>query len=239
MSTGRSVIAASHRHKRDQQTGQAEAAHERQRHEQHERKPDRDRGAAEEDGAAGRGHRHGDGVLLRPSGLTFLAVPVHHQQRVVDGDPEPDQRDHVGQVGRERHVVREDPDEGERGRDRDGGEHEREQECERPEDENEDHERDRDRDQHLADEQVTILHRLEIPLDRRLAAHVERGAGDIAGRLAHGAGVALRVGRLELGDDAGGNDVAGDGPNLFELARLERGGGPTGRGTRRLDERRR
>jgi hypothetical protein len=62
--------------------------------------------------------------------------------------------------------------------------------------------------------------------------------GSVPGGLAHGAGVALRVSRLELGDDAGGNDIAGDGPDLFELARLERGGGPCGRGARRLDERR-
>ena len=50
--------------------------------------------------------------------------------------------------------------------------------------------------------QVVGEDRVEVVLDRRLAGDVGLGARDRPGRLAHLVGVALRVGRLEAGDDA-------------------------------------
>ena len=105
-----------HRDRGDDQPADAEAAHERQRHEEQQgNKADRDGRAAEHDRPARGRHRPHDRILLRVVPAQLLAEAVDDQQRVVDRDPEPDQRDEVLEVGRQLHEVREDPDQPERG----------------------------------------------------------------------------------------------------------------------------
>ena len=72
----------------------------------------------------------------------------------------------------------------------------------------------------LTDEEVAVLHRLEVALDRRLPGQVELGAGDVASGVPHPFGIALGVRRLELRDDSSAHDIARNGPNISELAGL-------------------
>ena len=97
------------------------------------------------------------------------------------------------------------------------GEEERDEDRERPEDEDEDEQRDRNRDVELADLQVLVEDRVEIVLDRRLAADEHLGARDLARGGAHVVRVALRVGRLEVRDDRRGDDVRRDGLHERDL----------------------
>ena len=85
-----------------------------------------------------RAHRLDDGLLVRATVLALLAPPGHDQQRVVDGDPEPDQGDEelddevdVGEVADGEHTQ-------ERGHDRDGRDHQRDEGHEGGEDEEQD-----------------------------------------------------------------------------------------------------
>ena len=82
-----------HRDGRDQHPGDADRADERQRRDHQREQADRDRRAGDDHRAAGVGHR------LDQRGLDVAAVPElgavaeDHQQRVVDRDAEPDERD--------------------------------------------------------------------------------------------------------------------------------------------------
>ena len=126
------------------------------------------------------------------------------------------------EVRRELHEVGEDPDEPERDRDRRGREHERQQERERAEDVDQDQHRDRDRDEELADQEVVVLDRLEVVLDRATGRSRRSRApaiGPAASRIA--SGVALRVGGLQLRDDGRGHDLGRDGAGAGDLARRQ------------------
>ena len=63
----------------------------------------------------------------------------------------------------------------------------------------------------LATDEVLAEHGVEVVLDRRLSREEDRRAGDRADRRAHVVRVALRVGRLEVGDDLGDRHVLRDG----------------------------
>ena len=91
-----------------------------------------------------------------------------------------------------------------------------------PKTKSEDQQRDRDRDQELADLQVVREDGVEVVLDRGLAGDVDRlGARDRADGAAHVVRVALGVGRLEVGDDRGDDDLVGHGLDAGELARRQ------------------
>jgi hypothetical protein len=220
---------ADDRHDRDGHARDTEAPDERQRHGEQEREPDRDGGAAEDHGPARRLHRPDDRLRLVLAGASLLAVAVDHEQRVVDGDSEPDERDELRHVGGELHHVGEDPDHAESRRDRGESEREGNQERERPEDEDEYQERDRDRDQELASLQVFLLDRLEIVLDRRLAGHIEDGAWNRPERLPDVVDIPLRVGRLELRDDGRARDAGRDRRGRHERRGRNRFGRPGSR----------
>ena len=206
---------------RDDEARQPEAPHEGQRHGEHDREADRDRRAAEHDRSTGRLHRAHHGFLPRAPGPKLLPVAVDDEERVVDGDSEPDQHHEVLQVRRQLEEVGEDPDDAERGRNGGEREDERQQERERPEHEDEDEQRDRDGDEELADLEVVGEDRIEVVLDCRLAGHVDLGARDLADRLAHGVGVALGVRRLEVRDDRRRDDVVRDRLDDRDLARRQ------------------
>ncbi len=94
--------------------------------------------------------------------------------------------------------MREDPNDRQGRGDRRRRKDQREEKGERPEDEREDDERDRNGDVELADLEVTFEHWIKIMLDRGLAGDVKLCTRHSAGRGTHRAGVALRVGRLEI-----------------------------------------
>ena len=71
---------------RDQEAGDPHHPHERQRHRDEQREPERDREPGEHDGAAGRLHRPDDGGVLVVGRGELLAEAVDDEQRVVDGD---------------------------------------------------------------------------------------------------------------------------------------------------------
>ena len=96
---------------------------------------DRHRDAGGEHGMTGRLHRDDDGILVAASVRAFLAPARHQEQRVVDGDAEPDQGDEeldddadVGERRQQQHQH-------ERRQDGHGGDEQREQGEERREDE--------------------------------------------------------------------------------------------------------
>ena len=147
----------------------AEAAQERNREQQHEREPDRDGEPAEQDRAAGVDHRLLDRLAVLQAPAALVAVAVDDEQRVVDGDAEPDHQHHVAEVVAEFEQVRRAPGDAERGRDRGGGEQERQQRRARSEDEQQDHEGGRHGEVELADLQVVGEHRREVVLHGRVA----------------------------------------------------------------------
>ncbi len=105
--------------------------------------------------------------------------------------------------------MREDPNNRQGRGDRRRREDQGKEKGERPEDEREDDERDRNGDVELADLEVTFEHRIKIMLNRGLAGDVELCARHGAGRGTHRAGVALRVGWLEIRHDAGTDNGVG------------------------------
>ena len=209
-------------HGGNQETADAEAAHERQRHEQQHRQPDRDGRPAEHDRAARRRHRPDDRVVAGEPVPQLFAEPVHDEQRVVDCNPEADQRDEVLEVGRELHVVREHPDDRERRRDGHERERERQQEGERPEGEDEDEQGDWNRDE-LSPHEVPCEDRVEVALDRRLSREVDGGARNLSDRRTHVVRVALGVGGRETRDDLGDDNVVGQGLHGDHAARRQLG----------------
>ena len=208
---------------RDEQAAEAEPADERKRHEEEQRQADRNGPTAEDHRASRRQHRRDDRLVARRPSPQLLAEAVDDEERVVDRDPEPDERDEVRQVRRQLHEVREDPDEPERGRDGQDCEREREQEGERPEREDEYQERDRDRD-HLTAQEVLREHRVEVVLDRSLAGENDLRSCDRAGGAPHRLGSRLRVRGCEVGHDLPGDDVGGERCDGYHPARRELGG---------------
>ena len=219
-----------HGHERNQKAREPEAAHERQRHEQHQREADGDGGTAEHDRATRCLHRPRDGLFAAAPGPMLLAIAVDHEQRVVDRDPEPDQHHEVREIGRQLHEVREDPEEPERDRDRRCREQQGKQERERAEDEDQDRHRDRNRDVELADLEVVGKDGVEVVLDRRLAGDVGARPRNRPGGLPHRVGVALRVGRVQARDDGRRDDVARHGVDGRHLSRRQRACGAVGSG---------
>ena len=135
--------------------------------------PERDGDAGEDDRAAGGLHRADDGVVDLEPARELLAEAVDDQQRVVDGDPEPDQLDEVRRVGRRRPDARDAVDDPERAGDRARREDQRDRHRPREPEDGEQHEqRDRQRDRELAVLQVAVEDRVEVVLDRG-------GAGDV------------------------------------------------------------
>ena len=154
----------------------------------------------------------------------LLAEAVDDEQRVVDGEPEPDQLDEVRHVADHREHMRRRVDGRERSGDRAGREHERDQHDERQSEHGDEHEqRDRERDL-LAAAQVGGEDRLEIVLDRGLAGDECRGRA--AERAPEPRRVALRVLEVERRVDVGVEDAAG----RLELRRVAGGHGARRRG---------
>ena len=154
------------RHDRDQKARDTHHPHEGQRHRDQQREAERDRDAGEHDCASGRLHRPDDRVVLCKTGGELLAKPVDDQERVVDGDPEPDQLDQIRRVGRGLGEVRDPVEDPERAHDRARGEDERDRHGERdPEHADQDQDRDRNRDA-LALLQILAEDRVEVVLDR-------------------------------------------------------------------------
>ena len=105
---------------RDQQPGDADAAQERHRQRDEREQRDRHGGAAEDDGGAGVLHRGHDRVLVgHAAALALLAPADDDEQRVVDRDAEPDQRDEELDDHRDVGDGGERPDQQERRRDGD------------------------------------------------------------------------------------------------------------------------
>ena len=178
---------ADDRDDRDQEAGDAEHPDERQRHRDEQREPERDGDPREDDGAAGRLHRPHDRVVLALPERELLPEAVDDQQRVVDGDPEPDQLHEVRRVGRRRPDARDAVDDPERAADRAGGEDERDRHRPgEPEHEEQHEERDRERDQQLAVPEVAVEDRVEVVLDRGGArdVHLRDAAADARARRA-------------------------------------------------------
>jgi len=184
-----------HRRERDEEAADAERADERHGDEEQQRETDRNGRAGEEHRAAGRLHRADDRTVDVARGSELLAEPVDDKQRVVDGEPEPDELDEIRDIAHHRDAMRETEDDGERRGDRAGRKHERHEHGEREPEHREEHrERDRQRDR-LAAQQVVREHRLEVVLDRRLAGDVRaRLPGE---RASHRRRVALRVLEVE------------------------------------------
>ena len=185
------------RDERNQHRPSAHGAHERQWHQQQQRKPDRDGETGEERRAPGGRHRclqRGGRLLSR---CELLAEAEDHEHRVVDRDREADQRDDVGDVLGHVAEVGDDPDEPERGRQRrkgesDGDDHRAQ--C--PEHEQQHRERDRNGDR-LAFAEVAVVDRLQVVAERGKASQIDARTRHRADRPAHAFGVVFRVGRLQ------------------------------------------
>ncbi len=104
--TGSSVIATTVDDERDQHAAVAHRAQERQRQRDQRQQADRDRHAAEHDGAAGGLHGPLHGLVSAVAVRALLAPARDHQQRVVDRHAEPDQRDQELDDGGDRRSAR-------------------------------------------------------------------------------------------------------------------------------------
>ena len=82
-----------HADQRDQHPGEAHAAQGRHGQDQQRQQADRDGDARGHDGVSGCLHRDHDGLLVAAAVGAFLPPSRDQDQRVVDGDAEPDQRD--------------------------------------------------------------------------------------------------------------------------------------------------
>ena len=175
---------------RDEQPGDPEAAEKRNGESEEDEERDRHRGPAEDDGRARMCHRVSDGYLVADSSLPTLLAPAHHdEERVVDRDPEPDQRDDELRGDRDVGDLGEGPDQQEGGRDGDHRHEQGHERHERREDECEDDERAgaRHEDFHEnADARAGLLAR-GLGAKRLVAGHSHR-------RPAHGDSVERRLG---------------------------------------------
>ena len=120
---------------------------------------------------ARRAHGVHDGVLASGAGPEFLAEAREHEQRVVDGDPEADHRDHRLGVHRDLGLGREDAHDRERDHHRHDAEHEGQRRRDYSAEEREqDHEDDRQADR-LGRSQVALRDVLERRVDGPLPQH--------------------------------------------------------------------
>ena len=166
------------RDERDEQSADAHRADERQRDQHEAGEPDRHGHAREQHRVAGGAHRDAQRLALVRAAHELLAEAVDHEQRVVDRDRDADQRDEVGHVDGHVHLVRQDPQQAERdghGARRHQQRHERRRRG--AEDDQQHEHRDRDGDL-LAALQVGVEDRLQVVVDRDLAADVHATAAD-------------------------------------------------------------
>ena len=130
------------------------------------------REAGEGDREARGRERPVEGLLVGAAGVALLSVAGEDEQRVVDRDPDPDHRGHVGDEHRGRHLQRDEVDE--RAGDDDADEPQRQRQRRRGERAEDDEEDDRD-DREAADlgfGEVFLGELLEPGPDRRLAGEV-------------------------------------------------------------------
>ena len=195
------------RDERDQESTDAHRAHERHGHEEQKAEPDRDGRAGEDHGAPGGGHGPEDRLVLRAAALQLFTEAIDDQERIVDGDPEPDELDEVRDVGRHRQVVREDEDDPQRAGDRRGSEEERNGRGKRkPEDGEEHHQRDRECDR-LSLPQILAEDRVEVVFDGRLTGDVRVDSWRCAKTPEDVVRVALCLGQVQAREDAPVDDA--------------------------------
>ena len=131
-----------HGDERDQHPTDAHRADERQRDHDQGEQTDGHRRPGDDHGAAGMRHRLHERGLDLCALAQLVAEAEDHQQRVVDRDAQPDERDQELDDDRDVRDVRQDPDQRERIQDRRHRDHERHQHRrQRAEHEEEDHER--------------------------------------------------------------------------------------------------
>ncbi len=160
----------------DQHAGDPDAAQEWHGESDEREQRDRDGRAAEDDRGARVLHRvaHG-GVVAHPVRLALLAPARHHDERVVDRDPEADQADEELDDDRDVGDARERPEQQEGRRDRDERHQQRHHGHERGEHERENHER--------ADRSGQRLHEdagARLRIARSGAQRVEAGHVDVS-----------------------------------------------------------
>ena len=110
--------------------------------------PMRDRDAAERDGLAGGGDGALDGLADRPAAAQLLAEPADDEQRVVDGEREPEHRRDVEHEDAHLDLLGDDVDERQAARDGQAGDEQRHPgRDDRGEDEDQDDRGDRQRDE--------------------------------------------------------------------------------------------
>ena len=181
---------ADHGHDRDDEAADSEAAQERNGQQQHQREADRHGETAEQDRPAGVQHRLLHGFPVLQAAAALVAVAVDDEQRVVDGDAEPDHQHHVAEVVAQLQQVRRAPGDAECRRDGGGGEQEGQQRRPGAEDEQQDQERGRNGEVQLPDLQVVREHRREVVLDGRVAGDEDVSAEPLT-QLADPAGRAV------------------------------------------------
>ena len=227
-----------HRDERDQHPADAHRADERQRDHDQGEQTDGHRRPGHDHGAAGMRHRLHERGLDLCALAQLVAEAEDHQQRVVDRDAQPDERDQELDDDRDVRDVGQDPDQRERVQDRRHRDHERHQHRrQRAEHEEEDHERaeraDHRLEQHARAAAVSVRARfLERVVARHLDGRAGREPGCGGGPHAVGAarGVELRdPGRVDLLEDRVpvGRDVhrvAGREVRARPCARHRRGG---------------
>ena len=141
--------------------------------------------AGEGDGEARGRERLGARLALGEAGFALLAVAGEDEQRVVDRDPDPDHRGHVGDEDRLVHLQRDEVDEGAGDEDADEAERQRQRRGgERAEDDEQDDRDDREAAR-LGLREVLLRDLLHPGPDRRLSDQV---GGDAAPRRCRGRG---------------------------------------------------
>ncbi len=139
-------------------------------------KPDRDRNPGERDGPASRGHGRGQGVGTALPRSQLVPEAVDDEERIVDGDCQPDQRHDVQGVLRDIGDAAEQECSGEAAHDCADPDPEREA-CghHRSEDEEQQDQRHRQRDR-LGPGQVTLERSAEVAVDRHIPGTDHRQA---------------------------------------------------------------
>ena len=198
--------------------------HERQRQRDQRQQADRHRSSREQHRAPGGLHRAHDRLVGVVRARELLAEAVDDEQRVVDGDAEPDQLDQVRHVGRRGGEPGDPVHDAERTRDRAGGEQERHRHRHREAEHAQQHEQGDRQGDALPLRQVVREDRVEVVLGRPGARHVRvLDARRAHERGPHGGGGALGLGQIERrrdrrvgdmppGGEQGGRPAAGDGP---------------------------
>src|SRR5581483_4255456 len=161
---------------RDEHAADADAAQERHRQHGQRQEADGHGGAAEDDRAAGGRDRTLDRLLARVPMRALLAPADDDEQRVVDRDAEPDERDQEADDAGDRHEAREAPDEQEARHDRAEPDDERHEGEQRGEHEGE-HEQRANPAQHSLGEDAEAALLAARRVERVEAAYVHRPAG--------------------------------------------------------------